>query len=88
MKLRPVVRTFAARMERALAAHDADRGRHGWRQDTCLDLLARVNDEVDELREAVLSRVSRAEVNKEAVDVANFALMVADVFGRKTEVAP
>lgn len=71
-------------MEAALKANDH---KPGWKGDHPLDLMTRLREESVELGGEVVagSRTSleawRARVGAEAADVANFAMMVADVCG-------
>lgn len=89
--LRDPVRRFSLAIEAKLRIHDAGRGATGWRDMNVATLLWRLRDEVRELAvacEAPLSSVAgRARIGGEAVDVANFAMMIADVAGALT-VAP
>lgn len=84
LELRPEVRAFAELMEAALRANDH---KPGWKGDHPLDLMTRMRQEAGELGVEVVagSRTSleawRARVGAEAADVANFAMMVADVCG-------
>ncbi|KFC64011.1 hypothetical protein FG93_05521 [Bosea sp. LC85] len=82
---RPEVLSFALLMERELRANDH---KSGWKGD-CPDTLAeRVEEEAEELRRASIDwmgHVAHSErplseaVAEEAADVANMAMMVADV---------
>jgi NTP pyrophosphatase (non-canonical NTP hydrolase) len=88
---RPEVVAFADAMERELRANDH---KGGWRDDHHDDLMSRLSDELLELQQALdLSRGKSAAyypnnpngptwqsvVLSEAADVANFAMMIADV---------
>ena len=88
---RAIIQHFALAMERKLAANEH---KPGWKQDSPFDLLRRLREEVVELVDAVndLTHVhmgqsprtvqeTTAAILLEAVDVANFALFVADVCG-------
>lgn len=81
MELRPAVRKFAEAMERKLQEHDHDRGEDGWLADDPASLLPRIEEELEELKDACspwhFSQAERAR--DEAVDVANFAMMIYDV---------
>lgn len=77
IKMRPSVQRFAEAMERKLRKHDADRGSDGWIDDDPHDLLERVHDEYMECAFA-LNRNGYRKAHKEAVDIANFAMMVFD----------
>lgn len=87
LELRPRVAAFAQAMERKLRDNDHKRG---WVDDWPTDLMCRLQEEVDELQEVVeryendtypASVERKEEVLAEAADVANFAMMVADVCG-------
>lgn len=83
-ELRPEVAAFARAMEAKLRKHDKSRGAGGWKNDDPSRLLARLDEESEELGLAVspLSKQrKKAEVLSEAADVGNFAMMVADVCG-------
>lgn len=94
--LRPEVQLFAQAMEERLRAND---GKGGWRDETVGHLMSRLRDEVEELGEALVAleeeegednhkitwNFAREKVKREAADVANFAMMVADVLGRLVE---
>lgn len=80
--LRPEVLAFAHAMEAQLRANDH---KPGWKYEKPLDLLDRLHAEFQELqtecRRHQFREACSASVCKEAADVANFALMVADVCG-------
>lgn len=80
--LRPCVLAFAILMEQQLRANDH---KSGWGSDTPTSLLGRVYDEALELHDAIAGRslgnVAAGDVGKEAADIANFAMMIADVCG-------
>lgn len=81
MNLRPEVQRFAEAMEIQLRANDH---KHGWKNDTPQELLQRLIEETDELREECKGPPVRwipFFILKEAVDVANFAMMISDVCG-------
>ncbi len=83
MTWRPEVRAFADAMERRLRAND---WKGGWQNENVWHLLGRLRGETYEL-EGTLPTVSRPTgpgVLDEAADVANFALMIADVCGGLT----
>jgi NTP pyrophosphatase (non-canonical NTP hydrolase) len=84
--LRPAVQRFAAEMERKLLENDH---KGGWRQCSTGYLLRRLATETKELRAAIKARPNdQVAITREAADVANFCLMIADVLGRSTEVPP
>lgn len=74
------VRQFAKAMEECLRANDH---KPGWKQDEIRALLDRLREEVGELDVATIPEQGRTpgEIAKEAADVANFAMMIADVCG-------
>lgn len=79
--LRPPLHKFSIEMEKALRRNDH---KDGWESDTFDDLLVRVKEETEELEGAiadVLSQPTTERVERlirEAADVANFAMMIAD----------
>lgn len=84
---RPEVRAFADLMEAQLRANDH---KPGWKRDhPNYDLMPRLREEADELAGAIFAWVrarrgggSLADaIGREAADVANFAMMIADVCG-------
>jgi hypothetical protein len=79
---RPSVMMFARMMELTLRQHDASKGGQvNWRRDTSRDLVIRANDEMDELCvESFTSPEGSLSVVAEAVDVANFQMMICDQF--------
>ena len=72
-ELRPEVQAFALLMEQKLQANNHKRH---WRRLSRATLLKRLRQEVDELERALIDREGIAA---EAADVANFAMMLADV---------
>lgn len=78
MLMRPVVKRFAEAMEKQLCANDH---KGGWAGTEAFELLAHLREEYTELRRAMFPFVSPEAVLREAADVANFAMMIADVFG-------
>ena len=77
MKLRPEVQWFAEQMELALEANDH---KGGWGNDSSSALLTRLREETEELKTTLNKghRLSPSHAVKEAADVANFAMMIAD----------
>lgn len=73
--LRPQLAAFASAMESTLKANDH---KGGWEDETSSWLFRRLLDETGELRRAVFSG-DRIATKDEAVDVANFAMMIYDV---------
>lgn len=87
--MRPEVQRFAEIMEAKLVANDH---KPGWKGDSAIALLNRLWEESNELGEAIAARPygiandllnasERAHIAAEAADVANFAMMIADVCG-------
>lgn len=74
---RPEVRAFADAMEARLLANDH---KGGWSKDLPEWLLGRCEDELFELRRSIQWASGHAVLD-EAADVANFAMMIADVCG-------
>lgn len=83
---RPEVLAFAVLMERKLRENDF---KGGWGRDTAASLCRRAREELDELwgiiphwtQQGKLPADKRRELGSEAADVANMAMMVADVCG-------
>ncbi len=81
---RPEVVALASLMERQLRANDR---KGGWRGVPEYELLKRLREETDELSDALTRRATLTgerlieNVGREAADVANFAMMIADVCG-------
>ena len=88
---RPEVRAFADLMEAQLRDNDH---KPGWKNDSDLDLFERLGEESAELLAALHRHAKRLSwgdhwvmedtaprVGREAADVANFAMMIADVCG-------
>ena len=71
--MRTAVKRFARQMEAELKKNDH---KGGWKTSTNHYLLLRCFEEWLELRDVVLS--GRGDIRKEAVDVANFAMMIWD----------
>jgi len=82
--LRPEVIAFACLMEHELRNNDH---KSGWKGESPLRLAKRVVEEADELKEVAFDADTwgaerfRERVGEEAADVANMAMMVADVCG-------
>ncbi len=80
---RAIIRHFAAAMERKLALRDETHG--SWRQSDMIELMDALLHEAEELRAAWVmhSRYdgSTQDVLMEAVDVAAYAMFIADVCG-------
>lgn len=78
--LRPEVARFAGVMESRLRQNDH---KPGWKQDGVRELIWRLWDEAGELDVATIPEQGRTagDITAEAADVANFAMMIADVCG-------
>lgn len=88
MTLRKEVRWMALQMERVLRLHDRQKGKRGWETMTNTSLRSLLWNEMHELEEAMfihrhqsktveLEEVNRVNVVKEAIDIANLAMMIA-----------
>lgn len=73
--VRPEVAEFAKRMEQILRANDH---KGGWRLMSLEALFNRAVEELDELQRDITFTRDPEQIAKEAVDVANFMLMIAD----------
>lgn len=76
--LRDPLAVFAVEMETQLRANDH---KPGWKNDDPWTLLARLHQEAEELGAAMEEGASPEEIAREAADIANFAMMIADVYG-------
>jgi len=87
--LRPEVQAFAELMELKLRKND---DKPGWKNDDPRDLFMRVRDEMVELADAIAefpvggagkmdALDASMNVGNETADLANFAMMIADVCG-------
>lgn len=77
--IRQSVYEFSIAMEQKLTKKDA---KGGWQKNSISNLFSMMNDEVEELKEAINSDI-KEEIRKEAVDVADFSMMIFDNMGRK-----
>lgn len=75
--MREEVRWFSEAMERKLAENDH---KGGWHNADTIYLLKRLEEELQELQEAALLNYENEKVISESVDVANFAMMIADKY--------
>ena len=86
LALRPAVRRFALTMEARLRANDH---KGGWEDERLQYLTGRMREEFLELEREVYPGFGKTpdvdRVRREAADVANFALMIADVVGALSE---
>jgi len=80
--LRDELAAFAVECERKLRKNDH---KGHWESCTVSYLLRRLGEEKAELVHAIKEKRSRAVVMAEAADVANFAMMVADIYDPKED---
>ena len=85
MRPRREVAAFARLMERELRANDH---KGGWKAWQTVSALVRLREETDELATALLRNESPSVIGEEAADIANFAMMIADMAGALREDAP
>ena len=79
--LRPVVKWFAEQMELALIKNDH---KSGWLNDDWDELYDRIKDEMKELKkECEKFTKDDDKIIAEAADIANFAMMIADLRGEE-----
>jgi len=82
--MRPEVKKFAGLMEMKLLKHDPARGAKGWkRDDDPQQHLARLSVILEELAKALKDG---NQVGLKAADLANHAMMLADIAGELDEV--
>ena len=74
-----VIAQFGKEMQAKLDVRDY-KGRLGWREKNIGVLYAFLEDEMTELREAIFYK---KDIKGEAVDVANSAMFIYDIIGRK-----
>lgn len=89
-KLRESVEWFSGKMEQKLKANTH---KGGWGESELGWLFVRLKEEVEELHNAINDRViptpffgvshTEEEIIQECADVANFAMMIADKFGKQ-----
>jgi len=79
--MRESVKWFAGIMEQTLQKHDKKKGSDGWLNDNSLSLLDRLKQETAELEDILIVWDSKysSEIVKECADIANFAMMIADI---------
>lgn len=82
--IKHVVR-FAQQMELNLSENRHKGDREGWLKSDPWDLLRRLRDEVIELEIAMEHCSTPEEVEREAADIGNFAMMVADTYRDRKE---
>lgn len=80
LDLRPSLQEFVIQQESVLKEHDPEKGDASWRKDAISDLENRLQEELDEYFNAKELGASRQQLMRELVDVANFTMMVYDVY--------
>lgn len=79
VRLRKPLEEFADVMELQLRAND-HKGEEGWVSDIPAALMCRLHEEIRELNDVLVYHPKDTErIVKEAADVTNFAMMIADV---------
>lgn len=73
--MRESVQWFAEQMEARLKANDH---KGGWERDLLSRLFDRLCEEAVELEQAIEGNATVDQIAREAADVANFAMMIAD----------
>lgn len=74
--LRDEIAIFAVQMEMKLRENDH---KPGWKDNSPSILMFRLTDELNELHDAIYHGGPPSLIRAEAVDVANFAMMISDV---------
>ena len=77
------VNFFSQEMKDQLLKH---LDRPGWKHESIAYLLNRLGEEISELCDAIESNQPREIIIKECADVANFPMMIADVYRQKSRV--
>jgi NTP pyrophosphatase (non-canonical NTP hydrolase) len=80
MEIRKSVLKFAEEMEKKLKENDH---KGGWRNCTIDYLMQRLFQEWGELSYVVHQKKPRKEIVSEAADVANFAMMITEVYRKE-----
>ena len=73
LMLRKELRWFAKKMERKLRKHDLER-KMSWKYENQMYLYGRLMDEIEELHQAI----GLEQQIEECLDIANFAMMLAN----------
>ena len=83
-RLRPAVARFAGRMESRLVAHDAEQGTLGWCGADTDKLLESFDHHIIRMRKS-RELGDKAEMVKQAINAANYLMMVVDNVVLNTE---
>ena len=75
IKLRPEILWFAEQMEKKLQSNDY---KGGWNDCSIKYLLYSLKEEIKELSDELNQKSNSSNIIKEAADIANFAMMIAD----------
>ena len=78
------INRFSRRMQLKMEKRD-DKNPDGWRVVPLSFMYRRLSEEVGELAEALISSATYVQIVDEAVDVANCAMMLADIADRNRE---
>ena len=74
--MRSEVKNFAALMEAKLKKND---WKGGWKNESIVDMLNRLNEEVAELNQIAFESSDGLDIRDECIDVANFAMIISDL---------
>ena len=85
--MRPAVARFADHMESRLVVHDAELGTLGWRGANTDKLLKSFNRHIIRMRKS-RELGDKAEMVKQAINAANYLMMVVDNVVLNTEAVP
>jgi len=78
---RPEVKAFADLMEAKLREHDARKGAQGWKGMHWQPLLDMLGEHLHKFDDRLQSAQGPAQAGRDAADIANLAMMIADVCG-------
>jgi len=86
MDIRFHIRQFSTEMEDKMRKHDEDKGTHGWVDMDPRMLLEKLMGEVLELSDELIDYTNSSKyinIIDKCADVANYAMMIADIARRK-----
>lgn len=85
MEIRYHIMQFSTEMEENLRKHDKDKGRCGWVDMDPKVLLEKLMGEILELSDALIEypNINHKEIIDECADVANYAMMIANIARRR-----